>query len=395
MNDIFKNLDLNREQLFETIKEFLATKPHLDAQVADELELKNATQGLYRCNISTNSGTFFLDMFYRTDGKTTLQSNNGNVQFSELKIELCRYIAKNCKKGVTQKDKKDPWFIARNISYEDIESVISLIKESSFYESELPHSEGNGFPTWKFKGVQKETLTITYFNKLSGGIGKLLLQGKPKLLFLESIEIITQLFETDEISNKLNESGFFESHIDDSIIQDDISDLMSNSFDKLSSDQLRKTVKQALIFKNLKSNWEDYTVYTFPAYRALEGHLRWVLSELGIDWLTKLNFKGQPMTTSFYMFDKVSSEGEYSYVLQSCYHVNVENKYPTKKEQFLTYIGELYQILSDERNSYFHWKKFEPGLSLDETALIEDEATARDIIVKCLTKIEEYYKLFY
>jgi len=44
MNDIFKNLDLNREQLFETIKEFLATKPHLDAQVADELELKNATK---------------------------------------------------------------------------------------------------------------------------------------------------------------------------------------------------------------------------------------------------------------------------------------------------------------------------------------------------------------
>lgn len=395
MNDIFKNLDLNREQLLETIKEFLATKPHLDAQVADELELKNATQGLYRCNISTNSGTFFLDMFYRTDGKTTLQSNNGNVQFSELKIELCRYIAKNCKKGVTQKDKKDPWFIAMSISYEDIESVISLIKESSFYESELPHSEGNGFPTWKFKGVQKETLTITYFNKLSGGIGKLLLQGKPKLLFLESIEIITQLFETDEISNKLNESGFFESHIDDSIIQDDITDLMSNSFDKLSSDQLRKTVKQALIFKNLKSNWEDYTVYTFPAYRALEGHLRWVLSELGIDWLTKLNSKGQPMTTSFYMFDKVSSEGEYSYVLQSCYHMNVENKYPTKKEQFLTYIGELYQILSDERNSYFHWKKFEPRLSLDETALIEDEATARYIIVNCLTKIEEYYRLFY
>ena len=60
MNDIFKNLDLNREQLFETIKEFLATKPHLDAQVADELELKNATQGLYRCNISTNSGICFI-----------------------------------------------------------------------------------------------------------------------------------------------------------------------------------------------------------------------------------------------------------------------------------------------------------------------------------------------
>ncbi len=39
---------------------------------------------------------------------------------------------------------------------------------------------------------------------------KLVLQGRPELLFLESIEIITQLFDTDEISTKLNESGFFE-----------------------------------------------------------------------------------------------------------------------------------------------------------------------------------------
>ena len=170
---------------------------------------------------------------------------------------------------------------------------------------------------------------------------------------------------------------------------------MPNSFDKLPSDQLRKTVKQALIFKNFKSNWVDYTVYTFNAYRALEGHLRWILSELGIDEPTKLDSKGKPMPTSFYMFDKVSSKGAYSYVLQSCYHVNVESKYQTKKGQFLTYIGELYQILSDERNSYFHWEKFSQGISLDETSFIEDEVTARDIIIKCLTQIEKYYKIFY
>lgn len=255
----------------------------------------------------------------------------------------------------------------------------------------MSHSKSNGYPAWKFRGVQGESLTITYYNKNNDGNGKLLLQGKPELLFLESIEILTQLFDTDEIETKFNDSGFFESQIDESIIQNDILSIMPNAFDKLPSDQLKKTVKQALIFKNFKSNFEDYTVYTFLAYRALEGHLRWILSELDIDW----HSKGKPMSTSFYMFDKVSSEGAYSYILQSCYYVNVESKYLTKKEQFLTYIGELYQILGDERNSYFHWKKFEPGLSLDETALFEDEATARYIIVKCLTKIEEYYKLFH
>ena len=101
------------------------------------------------------------------------------------------------------------------------------------------------------------------------------------------------------------------------------------------------------------------------------------------------------MTTAFYMFDSEPDGDEKEYVLQSSYHQNVIDKHQDKKDTFLVYIGNVYQILSDERNSYFHWKKFEPGLPSDETALIEDEATARAIIIKCLTKIEEYYKLFY
>lgn len=391
----YKNLRLNREEIIDSVKSFFASKSELEAKVADVFEEKNSENGQNRCIVNTNQGEFFLDVFFKKDGKTTLMSNGGDSKFLTLKEKLCDYIVENCKNNENQASSQVPWFTAKKLTYEEVKSVVELIKESKFYKEELPHSEGNGFPLWKFRGVQNESLTITYYNKNNDGNGKLLLQGKPELLFLESIEIITQLFDTDEISTKLNESGFFESQIDDSIIQNDIFKLMPNSFDKLPSDQLRKTVKQALIFKNFKSNWVDYTVYTFNAYRALEGHLRWILSELGIDCLTKLDSKGKPMPTSFYMFDKVSSEGAYSYILQSCYHVNVESKYLTKKEQFLTYIGELYQILSDERNSYFHWKKFEPGLSLDETALIEDEVTARAIIAECLTKIEEYYKLFY
>lgn len=391
----YKNLRLNREEIIDSVKSFFASKSELEAKVVDIFEEKNSENGQNRCIVNTNQGEFFLDVFFKKDGKTTLMSNGGDGKFLTLKEKLCDYIVENCKNNENQASSQVPWFTAKKLTYEEVKSVVELIKESKFYKEELPHSEGNGFPLWKFRGVQNESLTITYYNKNNDGNGKLLLQGKPELLFLESIEIITQLFDTDEISTKLNESGFFKSQIDDSIIQNDIFKLMPNSFDKLPSDQLKKTVKQALIFKNFKSNFEDYTVYTFPAYRALEGHLRWILSELDIDWLTKLDSKGKPMPTSFYMFDKVSSEGECSYILQSCYHVNVESKYLTKKEQFLTYIGELYQILSDERNSYFHWKKFEPGLSLDETALIEDEKTARYIIAECLTKIEEYYKIFY
>lgn len=388
----YKNLQMDREKIIASIKNFFDSNSKLEAQVSDNFKELSETQK--RCEVRTNQGVFYLDVYFKKDGKTTLMSSGGDSKFLQLKVKLCDYIVEICTSNEDKTSTQNPWFTAYNISCDDVESVISLITESSFYESELFHSEGNGYPTWKFKGVQKETLTITYFNKNTNGVGKLLLQGKPELLFLESIEIVTQLFDTDEIETKFSVSGFFENQIDESIIQNDISSIMPNAFDKLPSDQLKKTVKQALIFKNFKSNFEDYTVYTFPAYRALEGHLRWLLSELGIDFATKLNSKDKPMTTAFYMFDSEPDGDEKKYVLQSSYHQNVIDKYQAKKDTFLVYIGNVYQILNDERNSYFHWKKFEPGLPLDETALIEDETTARAIIVKCLTKIEEYYKLF-
>lgn len=389
----YKNLQMDREKIIASIKNFFDSKSNLEARVSDNFKELSETQK--RCEVRTNQGVFYLDVYFKKDGKTTLMSSGGDRKFLQLKVELCDYIVETCNSNKSQQITQEPWFTAKKLTYEEVESVVELIKESKFYKEELSHSEGNGFPLWKFRGVQNESLTITYYNKNNDGNGKLLLQGKPELLFLESIEIITQLFDTDEISTKLNESGFFESQIDDSIIQNDIFKLMPNSFDKLPSDQLRKTVKQALIFKNFKSNWVDYTVYTFNAYRALEGHLRWLLQELNIDWANKVNSNGKLMPTSFYMFDKISNGHTDIYVLQFAYHQNVIDKYQAQKDTFLVYIGNVYQILSDERNSYFHWKKFEPGLSLDETALIEDEATARDIIVKCLTKIEEYYKIFY
>ena len=70
-------------------------------------------------------------------------------------------------------------------------------------------------------------------------------------------------------------------------------------------------------------------------------------------------------------------------------------KFGAKSEDFKKYLTDVNRIIKDERNKYFHWEKFELGVQLDETALIEDEEMARAIIVKCLTKIEEYYKLFY
>lgn len=381
----YMNLRLNREEIIDSVKSFFASKSELEAKVAYIFEEINSKNGQNRCIVNTNQGEFFLDVYFKKDGKTTLMSNGGDSKFLKLREELCDYIVESCKNNENQASSQVPWFTAKNLINEDVETVISLIEDSEYCKEELSHSKNNGYPAWKFRGVQGESLTITYYNKNDDGNGKLLLQGKPELLFLESIEIITQLFDTDEISTKLNESGFFESQIDDSIIQNDIFKLMPNSFDKLPSDQLRKTVKQAVIFKNFKSKWEDYTVYTFPAYRALEGHYRFILSECNIE------YNG----TAISIWKDSIRDANYPRILKEDNNNAVIQKFGAKSEDFKKYLTDVNRIIKDERNKYFHWEKFELGVQLDETALIEDEEMARAIIVKCLTKIEEYYKLFY
>lgn len=381
----YMNLRLNREEIIDSVKSFFASKSELEAKVADIFEEINSKNGQNRCIVNTNQGEFFLDVYFKKDGKTTLMSNGGDSKFLKLREELCDYIVESCKNNENQASSQVPWFTAKNLINEDVETVISLIEDSEYCKEELSHSKNNGYPAWKFRGVQGESLTITYYNKNDDGNGKLLLQGKPELLFLESIEIITQLFDTDEISTKLNESGFFESQIDDSIIQNDIFKLMPNSFDKLPSDQLRKTVKQAVIFKNFKSKWEDYTVYTFSAYRALEGHYRFILSECNIE------YNG----TAISIWKDSIRDANYPRILKEDNNNAVIQKFGAKSEDFKKYLTDVNRIIKDERNKYFHWEKFELGVQLDETALIEDEEIARAIIVKCLTKIEEYYKLFY
>lgn len=381
----YMNLRLNREEIIDSVKSFFASKSELEAKVADIFEEINSKNGQNRCIVNTNQGEFFLDVYFKKDGKTTLMSNGGDSKFLKLREELCDYIVESCKNNENQASSQVPWFTAKNLINEDVETVISLIEDSEYCKEELSHSKNNGYPAWKFRGVQGESLTITYYNKNDDGNGKLLLQGKPELLFLESIEIITQLFDTDEISTKLNESGFFESQIDDSIIQNDIFKLMPNSFYKLPSDQLRKTVKQAVIFKNFKSKWEDYTVYTFPAYRALEGHYRFILSECNIE------YNG----TAISIWKDSIRDANYPRILKEDNNNAVIQKFGAKSEDFKKYLTDVNRIIKDERNKYFHWEKFELGVQLDETALIEDEEMARAIIVKCLTKIEEYYKLFY
>lgn len=381
---LFVKLRLDREKIIGSINQFFESKG-VDATVSSDWK---DTGNQKRCEIFLDGEYAYLDVWYNKDGTTTIGEKAGvwPSKHSLLKSELCQYIKDSCQNTPLP---QDPWFIAENLSTEEVATIVSLIEKSDFLLKKGEPKEGNGYPTWKFIGVRNESLTLTYFNKGDKAKAKLMIQGKVELLFLEAIEVITNLFSSQEISTRLNESGFFESKIEDSVVQSKVRELMPHSFDKLPNDSLKNSILQAVVFLNYQSNFYDFTCYTFNAFRALEGHLRHVLSELGIDFASKLDKEGKPMPTSFYMFEP---DGR-GYKIQASYLSDIESKYIGKSILLSSYLGQVYESLSDKRNKYFHWEKFEVGVSYDDTLIVGTEEQARALIIECLTKIDEYYKI--
>lgn len=74
----YMNLRLNREEIIDSVKSFFASKSELEAKVADIFEEINSKNGQNRCIVNTNQGEFFLDVYFKKDGKTTLMSNGGD-----------------------------------------------------------------------------------------------------------------------------------------------------------------------------------------------------------------------------------------------------------------------------------------------------------------------------
>lgn len=137
MANQFKNLNLDRDVIIEFIKKFFTLKSELTAQVNENFEEINSSTGQNRCEIVTNQGEMFLDVYFKKDGRSTLMSTGGDQKFLEIKRELCDFIAENCKSNEIQKNVQLPWFTADNIRKEDVGGVVESIKASNFFKEDF------------------------------------------------------------------------------------------------------------------------------------------------------------------------------------------------------------------------------------------------------------------
>ncbi len=246
-----------------------------------------------------------------------------------------------------------------NVSVEQYDLIVELLKEVETFKitSKNISKEKKQSIVLDLKGAKAN---ITYFVSTRS----ILIQGdSKKCVFQLILTYINELFEDVKIEKLLTQS--YEKKIDMSVVDD-----VEKVFPNLPKDYpcgIIKLLKQALI--NLKNHFEaeDYSMYAFPALRALEGHIKYLLSKNGY----------QMFSTNLECFEKIGINFRFR-----------EKDNPNFKEIIKwNKIETCYTFFYYNRHPYFHYGT--PLGASDDTKIMENFDECEVIIQNIFAIIQE------
>ena len=191
MSDLYRKLRINRDKIINAIETYLQTNDY-EYTIDDGFVNRGATRN--RINMSVNGKNMYIDVHFNSDGTTTLEDFGGTNK--QLKGTICEYIKQKCEITTSE---ENPWFVVNNVCESDFMAVVELIAESNYCVG-IIKEEPQKF-LYQYQGVYGEKLTIQYYNQTNN---KIVIQGKPLLLFLEATEIVTNLVDYEDIPKILN-----------------------------------------------------------------------------------------------------------------------------------------------------------------------------------------------
>ena len=359
MSKEFKKLNLDRNKIISNVNRFCEINFN---NYCVSKTFKEMDKTRRRLNISIDGNRhFFIDFHFNTsDATTTIEYFGGNEV--ELKKQLAKFIKDEC---LVSDNSTNKWFIVNNINKDDFESILEIIEESHLYKETSRKQQLENSFIYQCKSKDDEKITINYYSNK-----KVVIQGRPLLLFNEIITMFSELIDFDEIPKVFNDCYEIEIKKDDVMSQYEIK--MPNSYNK-NELKLKKVLLQAVYNTNIKGDMFDYSYLVAPALRALEGHIKYVYKHNSIiigDKQIGIIFDNNNIDNRHY--------------LKNNYKTNLDNNK-------IKYIEKAYNYYFINRHSLFHWNDVE--LPQDDTRIIENYGEAIRIINDILDLIDSYYIL--
>lgn len=306
---------------------------------------------LYRCDIIADGKSAMLNFFFKTDGTTTIQVCGSNIEISTIiktKLEeQAQYVGNVENKTCSLKKLPLDWS-EKLIKY--LSELENVTVYSNIIETHPKHTE------YIFISTIGDRLVINKYDN-----GTIVLQGKPAYIFSEAISFISYCNEItlDDIVSSVNIVHNIDIKVSD--VHNELEILLKNAYSNIDP-VIIKILSPSLSLKKIAMEMEDYSCFVFPALRALEGYIKFLLG-----------LKSIPVGHTFAN-------------IFSGYSLTVD---AIKKVSDATYQNELerlYKYFRDNRHVHFHTEQVLVG-----TTLIENRIEADSIVNDVIELIETSY----
>lgn len=247
------------------------------------------------------------------------------------------------------------WFVLPYFKESDFQALAELIKE----ENEHIVITSTTYPTkivYKFELDGSKIVTTLFKSKNK----KVLVQGENSVLFQIIISIIIELDVNNRVEPIL--SSAYRTNIDSKRI-DDSFNAICPTFPTNYPESTKRLIRQSIINLNYFVESEEYSQYAFSALRALEGHIKYLITSSGGTVGRSFNTFNKDMSGA-YIFTGTVSDVSWKPQIEKCYN-----------------------YYKSQRDTIFHFGDIMG--SMDSTRLIETKDEANEIIRKCLALICE------
>ena len=265
----FKNLNIDRSKIDETIQEWAAL---------EELAIPQKKGAALHYCVSKDGCEVRLLLYFKKDGTTTIDPTTGKNP--EKSKELAECIKGKCL--ITKRKNFSLSF--KDVSNEYFSLLLEFLQED-LQATILEDSLSGAQRLVKIKGQFDDVITITYYQNKT-----VRLQGKPLNLYIEIKLFFYEILSFEQVVQK--EAETYEIDLDVNEIRFELEAYLPTAYDFL-EEKLRKIITPSLSLVKLEIQLEDYSSFVYPVLRGLEGYIRQLLLQKGKeDGVKKVNKLG-------------------------------------------------------------------------------------------------------
>lgn len=346
----YKNLNLDRSRILE-----LAANALPGATVEPLVQKGSA----HECSILVDGKQSLLHFFFNNDGTTTILWKVGkHHDVSEI---AAKHIAEY---GVTNPQKsfslalrgRAPHEVALLIEYLTNDIGATLIKQDDI-----------DFPShtaYRLQSKEGDAIIIKHYSN-----GTLQLQGKPLLLYRESVSFLSTWLSLEDVIN--SQTIAYNVKLDPAQVADELAAVLPTAHPFLDPVVI-KMLSAAITLSKINVKMDDYSSFVFPALRGLEGYLKQLFASKGIS-LPKVNSFGG-------LFTKNATGSSFNLVPDERNRLNCGETCDA--------IQRCYSLFSKHRHGLFHVDEV-----VAATRIIQSRQEALDLVNVVLAEIENSYIL--